>query len=791
MLPSYSIYGTPSTPSAVAVQNDTTQAWGPYINTIYMTWFTTSEAIVEALVNGYIQFDSSGVSNVQEYNQLQPYTASGQIAINITAANTFGYVAFNTNHGLTANVYVRRALQQLTNYASEAQALDNGILGIASPYYLYPSIYGSFFTTQEAQAYANLGTFSLTAAEHDLEEAGLVDNSAAGYWTFANGTRVPALSVYTSTGPGLELEEDSLDAMVDNANAINFTVNITPVNFNTIIDSIVPSGSFQMYFLGWSLGTPVSPTWFYYIFGNYVLNTGYQDFVNQTMWNEFSDLLTGSTSQALAQQYTQVSATDLQSQLPYIIMSWGTSLTPVNVQSWRGYYLEPPYGVNLNFPGEIHPTGSNFGSLYRFGTPQNPDTLNFYTATALYDFQILSQEVLNPLGISPSNPVGITAGAALNYSISSLTGNDPNGHYVNGTVITMNFNPDIYFSDGVPLTAVDYNFTIWYLDLPGFSSNPYNPSSDIVTIDPGVSVNYTAESANPGLEYFGVASGLVDTYVPTSDPYQLQIFFNTSSIFNIQEIYAIGSGILPEHIFGSISPTTLATESTSTYLSQEVFAGQYTLEEYSPTNSYAQLQYNPSYFLSNPLSIQMNATAGGSAPFSMTADLWNGSALVSSSTGFAGTYSPVNGATGTLYIMNPTTLATVATYPLTAGSNGQYTAQISTTSLPVGSYTLLAQLSWTGASYSDFAGGATTGNTYYYHQYSTLNVTPQSVTTVTTSTAPVSTTSSSVSITTVSSSSNTALYLVAGLIVVAVVVVIVALVARRGPRAPAPAPAPA
>ena len=793
-MPSYSIYGTPSIPSSISVQNATSQAWGPYINTLYMTWFTTSEAIVEALVNGYIQFDSAGVGNIQQYNQLQPYTVTGQIAINITATNGFGYIGMNTNKGLTANVWVRRALQQLTNYAAMSQALDNGILGIASPYYLLPSVYGTYFPTAEAQAYSSYGTYNVAAAEADLARACfpagssncLVDHPASGYWSFTNGTKVAPLSVYTSTGPRLELEEAQIDAMANNANTINFTVNVTPVNFNTIIDSILPSGSFQMYFLGWSLGTPVNPTWFYFIFGDYALNTFYQDFVNQTMWNEFSLLLNSASTQALAQQYTATSAVDLQLQLPYIIMSWGTSLTPVNVQTWKGYYLEAPYGINNQFPGEIHPAGSTFGSLYRFGMPQNPDTLNFYPATSLYDFQILGNWVANPLTVSPSNPVGIVANLASNYTVGSLTGNDPNGHYVNGTVITMNFNPNVYWSDGVPLTALDYNFTLWYLDVGGFASNPYSTTSDVVTIDPGVSVNYTAESSAPGLEYYGVASGFVDTYVPPTNPYQLQIFFNTSSIFNLDSVYALGSGVLPEHIYGSISPVTLNGETTAQYLSQAVGAGAYTLYEYSPTNSYAQLQYNPSYFLTNPLAVQMNATQGSTATFTMSASTWNGPGLTSSATGYAGAYAPVTGANGTLYLLNPTTQAVIASYPLTAGASGEYTAQIPTSSLAAGtSYTLDAQLSWTGASYMDFANGGTTGTTHYYHQYSTLNVlaatpTTEHTTTQATSTGPTTSPTTSVTV----SSPSTAEYLVIAIIVVAVVILAAAIVMRRGGKAP-------
>ncbi len=804
-LPSFSIYGAPSTPSSVAVLNDSSSLWAPYVHTIYFTWFTTSEAVIEALVNGYIQFDDAGVSNVQEYNQLQPYIASGQVAINISAGDTFGYIGFNTNKGLEANVHFRRALQHLMNYASETQVLDNGILGIASPYYLLPQIYGSYFGASEQAAYQQYGAFSVSAAEQELTAAGLTDNSHAGYWTFtSNGTRVPAQTIYTSSGATVDLEEAEIESMSSNANAINLTITIVPVDFNTLIGSLLPSGSLEMYYLGWSLGTPINPTWLYAIFGNYPLNTFYQDYINQTIWNQVYTLQTASTTEALATQYTITAATELQTQLPYIIMTWGSSLSPVDVHSWKGYTLESPYG--LLFPGEIHPANATFGGLYRFGTPSAPDGQNIYIATSLYDFQILEQEYVTPLSVSPFTPTGIIGNAAYNYTVGSGHGKDPNGHNFNGTIITMNFLPNAIFQDGVPETAADYNFTIWYLDLGGFSANPYNPSSDTVTIDPGVTVNYTAEASNPGLEYFGESPTLVDSYVPPSNPYQLQIFFNSTSVFNLQTVY--GEPILPEHTLASVAPTTLATESASQYFPQEVWSGAYSFDTWNQANSYAQLSFFPGYFLANPLDIQMNAQAGSTAPFSMTADTWNGAGFTANGGTYQGAYAPINGASGTLYVVNPSTLAPIANYPLTAGSNGVYTANIPTGSLAVGSYTLLAELSWTGASYPAFAGSQTTGSTYYYHQYSTLNVTPKSTqstsqtstsssisaisfsnsvsTTVTASSqssvSNTGTTTSSGPTTTTTTSSNTAEYLVLALVVIAVVIALVALVMRRGSK---------
>jgi len=778
-LPPYSIYGTPSPPSDVSVMNNTAELWGPYVNTVYFTWFTTSEAIVEALVNGYIQFDSAGVSNAQEYNQLQSYIKSGEIAVNITPNNGFGYIGFNTNMYPLSNVHFRRAIQHLTNYQSIASALLNGVLGIASPYYFIPQVYGTYFSSQEAQAYQQYGTFNLSAAIQELEAAGLVDHPAQGYWTYPNGSQVTPFTLYTSSGTGLDLRTQVLEAMTNNAKTINLTINIVPINFNTLIDSLLPAHNVEMYQLGWSLGSPVSPTWLYYIFGDYILNTYYQDYNDTTAWNLVAKVQFDSATPQLAYNYAIAAATYLQENLPYVMLDWGSNLVPVNVQSWKGYTSEAPYGIL--FPANIHPVNSTFGSLYRYGQPQNPDTQNIYMQTSLYDFEINGNEYATPLGVSPSNPVQLVPNAAYNYTLSTGSGMTPNGHPFNGTIVTMYFLPNAVWQDGVPMTALDYNFTIWWLDLGGYSSNPYNPSSDTVTIDPGVVVNYTAEAGNPGPEYFGEASGLVDTYVPPSNPYELQIYFNSTSIFNLLTVY--GEPILPEHIFASIQPTTFATESASQYLPQEVFSGPYAFQTWSVTSDYATIRYFPSYYLANPYSDVISAPQGQSAMFTMNAWVLNQSQFTSSSGSYTAGYSPVNGASGTLYVLNSNTLQTIATYPLQFSGNGTYTAQVSTSSLAQGTYTLVAQLNWTGASYPYFGAGHTSANNYNLHQYATLMVTAPVPTQTTTTTISPTTTTTTTSATTVPTTKTSGVsgstILVIVLIVVALVVLGVGVATRR------------
>jgi len=780
-LPPYSIYGAPTVPSSQGVLNATGEYWGPYTQSIYFTWFTTSEAIVEAILNGYIQYDAGGVDSIQLYNQFKPYVQSGQVAINETPSNSFGYLGFNVHVYPFSNVHFRRAIQHLTNYQEIASYLYNGILGIASPYYFFPSVYGSDFSPQEAQAYQQLGAFSLTAAVQELELAGLVDHPSQGYWTFANGTRVPTLTIYTSSGTGFALRQQILSVITTNAAAINLSISIVPVNFNTFIDSLLPTGSYEMYNIGWILGAPVNPTWVYFIFGPYPLNTFYQNYDNQTVWQLSTKLLTDSATFQQAQEYAQQVGVALQQDLPYVILDWGVTLTPVRVDTWKAYISEAPYGIL--FPFDIHPANATFGTLYRFGQPQAPDTQNIYTMTSLYDFQIHGNEYSTPLQVAFNNPVALFPSAAYNYSVSNGVGVMPNGHHWNGTVITMDFLPNQVFWDGVPATAIDYNFTLWWLDVGGFSSNPYNPSQDTVTIDPGVVVNYTAEAANPGLEWFGAASGFVGSYVPPDNPYQITLYFNTTSVYNLLNVYS--DPILPEHIFGKIQPSSFASESAPQYLSQEVYSGPYEFGAWSQSANYAQLYYFPSFYLANPLSYTVSASQGTSATFTMSGQVFTGA--TSTSAGYTAVTQPVANATGTVYVLNSQTLAPVASYPLSYSGNGMYTANIPTSSLAVGSYTLVGVLNWTGPSYMYFGGGSTSANQYTLHEYGTLTVTPpvttSTSTTSTSFTPPSPTTTSSSSSTTSTSSFSAAEALVIALIVIAIIAVAIGAARRQKPAA--------
>jgi len=76
----------------------------------------------------------------------------------------------------------------------------------------------------------------------------------------------------------------------------------------------------------------------------------------------------------------------------------------------------------------------------------------------------------------------------------------------------------------------------------GYFSNPFNPSIDTVYIGnyygKPVILNYTAEAVAPSFEWFDYLPNLAYSYVPPNNPYEIEIFFNSSCVWTI---YSLGS----------------------------------------------------------------------------------------------------------------------------------------------------------------------------------------------------------------------------------------------------------
>jgi len=142
------------------------------------------------------------------------------------------------------------------------------------------------------------------------------------------------------------------------------------------------------------------------------------------------------------------------------------------------------------------------------------------------------------------------------YTAKAFTGTLPTGSFlfqaangdkstkiVKGEVYTFNFLPNIYWTDGVQMNALDYNYSLWQYDLAGSSLLP--------------------DSATPGTGELTGPTGLIASYVPPgqgSEPLTIQVYINSSSVWNL---LLLQISILPAHIFSHYFNNDLFSSSTT------------------------------------------------------------------------------------------------------------------------------------------------------------------------------------------------------------------------------------
>jgi len=694
--PPASVYGAPTPPPSAAFTS-IPEPWGPYIEILQYAWFGPSGNPLGALFSGEVQYDAAGL-NPGDYLYLASHPSG--FAVNLTPADTFYFIGFNMRSAPFDNVFFRRGIQRLINYNALDGVLGGGASGFPSPYFLYPGIFPGYFSPNQSEAYSEVGSYNLSAAIVDFEHAGL--KYSGGEWTYPNGT-LALFTIYVGTTASEQMEEEVLSVISQDALAINLTIEVQPVSN---LYSLIESGSFGMFMASYTTGAPLNVYWLYTLFNQNGVAEAIEGYSNITVERLAEKIGAASTQQELY-TYTERLAVDLQQDLPFVVVAWASAADPVNIMQWRGYILEPPFGVSLL---DVNPAPGNQGGIFTVGIGGEPDTLNPYSATLAYSWAILSNIYASPLQVSPDSPSQLAPFLAYNYTFRLSAGYTPGGHPYNGSVATFSFLPNAVWQDGVPLTALDYNFTLWYLDVAGYKSNPYGGQA--VTIDPGVSVNYAVE---PYSRFYGSVPGLVYSYVSPSDPYEITLYFNTTSLYSFTAASLIP--VLPEHIFAGIQPARLAAMTLRGYFPLLVGSSAYMVLEY--TNQSVYLGRFPAYFLSNPYSDIVTAAPGSNATWVVQAYTWNSTVYVSSE-GVVETGQPVNGATATAYLLSGGRV--LMEEPMRWSGGGNYTAEIPTLGLPQGNYTLVAQVNWTGNTYPYFFGGSTTSNKYFLQYVAELNV---------------------------------------------------------------------
>jgi hypothetical protein len=351
--------------------------------------------------------------------------------------------------------------------------------------------------------------------------------------------------------------------------------NTAPVFNSTVVNgtsSVSPADNWDMYTFGWV--TSNAYTWAYYFFNSQYAGTDY-NFVNY--YNSTIDYLTNAVYYASTISAAQTAATtlakDLQAELPYLMGFYLNQLYAVNQNGWTGYANEPSTGPTtgaglywtlLN----VHPTSEVMGGTFNLALHQiaNQSGMNpLYYPFSVWQSDVWSEIYDTPLALPPTaltaandffNYVTTGNGSALSQWVKPYTGTTSTGsgwfqtqgtqrvgnRIVDGQVITFTFRNNVTWTDNVPLTAYDYNYSLYAWDLTG-NSGTFTPDA------------YDMEGP----------AGLMATYINSSDPDTIQMYVNSSSIWNLG---ALVVPVLPMHILENFNVADLATPTGAVDLTQ-------------------------------------------------------------------------------------------------------------------------------------------------------------------------------------------------------------------------------
>jgi hypothetical protein len=241
---------------------------------------------------------------------------------------------------------------------------------------------------------------------------------------------------------------------------------------------------------------------------------------------------------------------------------------------WAGYAAIPTYGPDtssglgytaLNVYQTCYITakvGQNTcpnGGNFLLGLADYPTTNGGFNplsvATTVYDNDVWLNVYDTPLGTPPTGftaPLKYMNWMTSSYSIKTIGAKkgapfmtqSGSGWFaeqpqacttckiVSGFAITFNFMPNIYWSDHVPFTAYDYNFSLWITGVSGATTLP-----DLVT-------DYSGSWGGP--------AGLMATYINPATPLSITLYVNSSSIWAIPYSQI---PLFPQHLLGAVDPS--------------------------------------------------------------------------------------------------------------------------------------------------------------------------------------------------------------------------------------------
>jgi hypothetical protein len=450
-------------------------------------------------------------------------------------------------------------------------------------------------------------------------------------------------------------------------------------------------------------------------------------YYNKTMDHDTNSIIYAKTVSGANAATGRVSL-DFMQNLPWQNVYLMNDLWVVLSDAWSGYVSLPTQTPNsltglfytlLNIHRSCFPTSCVSGGTVNFGLTALIDAPGGLTPQAqfnsVFDNDITSQMYETPTVTGPAqftSPGTFTQWMTKAFKVapystprssSGLIGGPGTGMFflqsasqtapqkiVNGQVITIDFLPNIYWSDHVQMTAYDYNFSL-------YASN--------IALTPGF-----ADSANIYSGVMAGPTGLIATQTNPLKPLEIKLYVNSSTVWNPTLVIV---PVVPQHIFkffnmdtaysltstfdtsfnyygtiqavnGCVSCTNPKAGAPPAWLTSlanlEVGTGPFILRSWDGVGQYGQLLRNPTYYRA---AWSMNDTnnqvkKGNTFTFKGSIYEWTYDPVACPSSSDHVCKVPIaSGATANLLLLNKAG-KTLRTFPLTCDSNGVCSGSIDT-----------------------------------------------------------------------------------------------------------------
>ena len=379
-------------------------------------------------------------------------------------------------------------------------------------------------------------------------------------------------------GSGGHIYGPAAEAVVSPGSYISPTAgNTAPVWNSAVVNGTGAVDVWDMYTYGWI--TSANYVWAAEFFNSQFAGTSVNfGNYNYQPINILSNALLYASTPAAAQIAASGLAYQLQVQLPYLQSFYQNTLWAVRSAGWTGYANIPSDGPTtvggmyytlLN----VHPTASADSGTFKVALHEVADTggMNpLYNTNWVWQSDFYGAIYDGALGTYPSqyttvnsffNYMTTGSGTSMSQWVKPFTGTTgttagwfqtqgPQGvanNIKNGQEIIFNLRQNVTWTDNVPVTAYDYNFSLyaWGVTLP-----PTLPDSD-----------------TPITGLMAGVAGLWATYINPANPYQIQLYINSSSVWNLANTQV---AIMPQHIFNNFNVDLLSTASGAVDITQSV-----------------------------------------------------------------------------------------------------------------------------------------------------------------------------------------------------------------------------